>query len=41
MGQQTDGKSVETSVYQCGICGKEFDSEEALEKHIKRVGIVE
>lgn len=27
--------------YRCDICGKEFPSEDELERHVKRVGIIE
>jgi DNA-directed RNA polymerase subunit RPC12/RpoP len=27
--------------YVCDRCGKEFDSEEALDRHIREVGIVD
>jgi hypothetical protein len=41
MRKTTTVEEAETGGYQCGICGKEFDSEEELEKHIRRIGIVE
>jgi len=27
--------------FRCDICGKEFDSEEELKRHVRRIGIVE
>lgn len=31
----------ERESYECEACGKSFDSEESLERHVRRVGIVE
>lgn len=41
MGKTETVEDAEAGGYQCGICGKEFDSKEDLEKHIRRIGIVE
>lgn len=43
-GRQTSafivGESQENG-YRCDVCGQEFDSERALNRHVTRVGIVE
>ncbi len=32
---------MENDTHRCQACGREFDSEEALEEHVRRVGLVE
>lgn len=31
----------EDETYECGVCGEEFDTEAALERHVHDVGIVD
>jgi hypothetical protein len=35
------GDTGDGEIYVCGACGKEFDSREALERHVHDVGIVD
>jgi DNA-directed RNA polymerase subunit RPC12/RpoP len=31
----------ERETYRCEVCGKEFDSEQALQAHVRSVGLVD
>ena len=39
--QPFSGEKVTENGYRCEACGKEFDSEEELEAHVREVGLVE
>lgn len=34
-------EQAKEETYECEACGKSFDSQESLDRHLRRVGIVE
>jgi hypothetical protein len=39
--ESSSGSDAEDQVYRCEACGDEFDSADALEAHVRRVGLAE